>query len=198
MTTVRVKFFNKNLLGACLQEVYKCIAFVEHCQSLSAIQMMNYFSQRHKLHLMEDGWLYALVCFKILNVVENDECQLSNGDCTAEKKYEYCIFIGNNLPWCRLRTVPTFHGESIIWFVHILQNSVAVASFFLGVCERTVERYISKFLVNGHVKPVRVGSTRRTNCFCIPNMETTVPFGRACNLRSTTTIRRSLRQRFLK
>ena len=38
------------------------------------------------------------------------------------------------------------------WFVHILQNSVPEASFFLGVCERTMERYISKFLVNGHVK----------------------------------------------
>ena len=28
---------------------------------------------------------------------------------------------------------------------------------FLGVCERTVERYISKFLVNGGVKPEPVG-----------------------------------------
>ena len=28
----------------------------------------------------------------------------------------------------------------IIWFVHILQNSVAEGSFFLGICERTVER----------------------------------------------------------
>ena len=45
----------------------------------------------------------------------------------------------------------------VIWFVHILQNSVAEASFFLGVCERTVERYISKFLVNSHVKPGPVG-----------------------------------------
>ena len=75
----------------------------------------------------------------------------------------------------------------VIWFVHILQNSVAEASFFLGVCERTVERYISKFLVNGHVKPGRVGrsygSTRRTNCFCIRNMETTVSFGRAISVR---------------
>ena len=41
----------------------------------------------------------------------------------------------------------------VIWFVHILQNSVAEALFFLGVCERTVERCISKFLLNGHVKP---------------------------------------------
>ena len=44
-----------------------------------------------------------------------------------------------------------------IWFVHILQNSVAEVSFSLGVCERTVERYISKFLVNGGVKPEPVG-----------------------------------------
>ena len=42
--------------------------------------------------------------------------------------------------------------RQVLWFVHILQNSVAEASFFLGVCERTVESYISKFLVNGHVK----------------------------------------------
>ena len=27
----------------------------------------------------------------------------------------------------------------VIWFVHILQNSVAEASFFLGVCYSTVE-----------------------------------------------------------
>ena len=45
----------------------------------------------------------------------------------------------------------------VIWFVHILQNSEAEASFFLGVCERTVERCISKFLVNSHVKPGQVG-----------------------------------------
>ena len=32
----------------------------------------------------------------------------------------------------------------VICFVHVLQHSVADASFFLG---RTVERYISKFLV---------------------------------------------------
>ena len=64
---------------------------------------------------------------------------------------------------------------------------MAEASLFLGVCEREEERYISKFLVNGHVKPEPVGrsygSTRRTHCFCIPNMETTVPFGRAIYIR---------------
>ena len=42
----------------------------------------------------------------------------------------------------------------VIWFVHILQNSKAGASFFLGFCERAVERYISKFLVNGGVNPL--------------------------------------------
>ena len=44
----------------------------------------------------------------------------------------------------------------VIWFVHILQNSGAEVSFFLGICERTVERYISRFLMNGHVKPTPV------------------------------------------
>ena len=45
----------------------------------------------------------------------------------------------------------------VIWFVHILQNSVTETSFFLGVCERTVERYISKCPVNGQVKLGPVG-----------------------------------------
>ena len=45
----------------------------------------------------------------------------------------------------------------VIWFVHILHNSVAETLFFFGVSERTVEGYISKFLVNGHVKPGPVG-----------------------------------------
>ena len=40
----------------------------------------------------------------------------------------------------------------VIWFVHILQNSGAEVSFSWGICERTVERYISRFLMNGHVK----------------------------------------------
>ena len=34
---------------------------------------------------------------------------------------------------------------------------VAEASFFLGVSERTVERYISKFLVTGDVKSEIIG-----------------------------------------
>ena len=40
----------------------------------------------------------------------------------------------------------------VIWLVHVLQHSVAEASFFLEVSKRTVERYISKFLVTGDVK----------------------------------------------
>ena len=38
-----------------------------------------------------------------------------------------------------------------------MASHMAEASFFVGVCERTVERYISNFLVNGHVKPGPVG-----------------------------------------
>ena len=56
---------------------------------------------------------------------------------------------------------------------------------------------ICKFV--GFVLPLSswlLSATRRTHCFCILNMETTVPFGRA-NFRSTTAIRRSLRQPFL-
>ena len=45
----------------------------------------------------------------------------------------------------------------VIWFVHVLQHWVAETSFFLGVSERTVERYISKFLVTGDVKSERIG-----------------------------------------
>ena len=76
----------------------------------------------------------------------------------------------------------------VIWFVDILQNSVAEASFFLGICESTVEYYISKFLVNGDIKPEPVGRIsfaprEELIGFCMPNMETTVPFGRAISVR---------------
>ena len=90
-----------------------------------------------------------------------------------------------------MHIVPTFDGE-IIWFVHILQNSVAEVSFFLGVCERTVERFISKFLVNGGVKPEPVDPSygsisfaprEELIFFCVPNMETTIPLGRAIFVR---------------
>ena len=90
-------------------------------------------------------WAYTPISKNVVG--KNDECQLSNGDCTTEKNCGYWILKGSNLPWCRLHIVPT------LWFVHVLRNSVAEALFFVGVCERSVERYISKFLVNGHVKP---------------------------------------------
>ena len=45
----------------------------------------------------------------------------------------------------------------LVWFVHVLKHSVAEASLFLGVSERTVERYISKFLVTGDVKAETIG-----------------------------------------
>ena len=45
----------------------------------------------------------------------------------------------------------------VIWYVHVLQHSVAETSFFLGVSERTVQRYISKFLVTGDVKSQIIG-----------------------------------------
>ena len=50
----------------------------------------------------------------------------------------------------------TFDG-GLVWFVPILKHSVAEVSLFLGVSERTVERYISKFLVTGDVKLETIG-----------------------------------------
>ena len=38
---------------------YMLITFFVRC----GLQMMNHFSQRHKLHQLEDG-LYGLVCFR--------------------------------------------------------------------------------------------------------------------------------------
>ena len=51
--------------------------------------------------------------------------------------------------------MPTPFSEDlrcVIWLVHVLQHSFAEASVFLGVSERTVEHYISKFPVTGDVK----------------------------------------------
>ena len=42
-----------------------------------------------------------------------------------------------------------FNG-GLVWFVHVLKHS-------FGVSERTVERYISKFLVTGDVKSETIG-----------------------------------------
>ena len=57
-------------------------------------------------------WLAKNIAISKNVVGENDECQLSNGDCTTERKCGYWILIGNKLPWYRLHTVPTFDGES--------------------------------------------------------------------------------------
>ena len=54
----------------------------------------------------------------------------------------------------------------IIWFVHILQNSVAEDSLFLGLCERAVERYISRFL-NSDVKPDPFGRSYGSISFAL-------------------------------
>ena len=51
----------------------------------------------------------------------------------------------------------------VTWFVHVLQHSVAEASFFLGVAERTVERYISKFPCDWRCKVGDIGPFIRGN-----------------------------------
>ena len=56
--------------------------------------------------------------------------------------------------------MPTPFSEDlrcVILLVHVLQHSVAEASFFLGVSERTVKHYISKFLVTGDAKSETIG-----------------------------------------
>ena len=56
--------------------------------------------------------------------------------------------------------MPTPFSEDlrcVILLVYVLQHSVAEASFFLGFSERTVEHYISKFLVTGDVKSETIG-----------------------------------------
>ena len=61
-------------------------------------------------------------------------------------------------------------SEDLRWqvtrFVHVLKHSVAQASFVLGVSDRTVERYISKFLVTGDVKS---GVIAGFHCHAIQN-----------------------------
>ena len=51
--------------------------------------------------------------------------------------------------------MPTFDGESYGLSTFRIQRQRLHC--LLGVCERTVERYISKFLVNGDVEPEPVG-----------------------------------------
>ena len=61
--------------------------------------------------------------------------------------------------------MPTFDGESYGLSIFFRIQGQIVASFFLGVCERTVERYISKFLVNGGVKPEPGGRSNSSISF---------------------------------
>ena len=77
----------------------------------------------------------------------------------ARLKEKWVLNINRNLKQSSVMPAPYSDDLRwrVIWFVHILQHSVAEASFFLGVCERTVERYISKFPLNGDVKPEPAG-----------------------------------------
>ena len=71
---------------------------------------------------VDSSWKYIAISKNVVG--ENDKCQLSNGDCTTERKCGYWILIGNKLPWYRLHTVPTFDGES--WFVMWSRGQLAV------------------------------------------------------------------------
>ena len=77
-----------------------------------------------------------------------------------------------------------------MWFVPIRQNSVAEASFFLGVRERIVERYISKFLSKGHVKPEPVSRSHGSISFA--QREELIVFAAGFFCRSQVTGHRSL------
>ena len=61
--------------------------------------------------------------------------------------------------------MPTFDGESYGLSIFFRIQGQIEASFFLGLCERIVERYISKFLVNGGVKPEPVGRSHGSISF---------------------------------
>lgn len=53
-------------------------------------------------HSLSANRIYTAISKNVVG--ENDECQLSNGGCTTEKKCGYLILIRNNLPWWRLHT----------------------------------------------------------------------------------------------
>ena len=67
MAIVGLKFFKRNLF-ACLQEVTSSLRLFEVASS--GLQMMKYFSHRHKLQRFETG-LKGGVCFKIFQVISN-------------------------------------------------------------------------------------------------------------------------------
>ena len=62
-----LKFFKRNLF-ACLQEVTSSLRLFKVASS--GIQMMKYFSHRHKLQRFETG-LKGVVCFKTFQVIPN-------------------------------------------------------------------------------------------------------------------------------
>ena len=138
------------------------------------------------------------------NVVrENDECQLSNGDCTTKKKCGYWIIIWNNLPWCRLiQCWPStaihmvcpysleFSDRGLIFLKRLWKDR---GTLFLNFWW-TVMLSRSQFAVR---KAVSVLRHAKNSLFLHTKYENHTSF-RSCNLRSTTAIRRSLRQRFLK
>ena len=65
VTIEGLEFFNKNLL-ACLQEVTSSLRLFSVPRW--GLQIIKYFSHRHKLHLLEQG-LYDTACFKIFQVI---------------------------------------------------------------------------------------------------------------------------------
>ena len=67
MAKVGLKFFKRNLF-ACLQEVTSSLRLFKVASS--GLQMMKYFSYRHKLQRFETG-LKGIVCFKIFRVILN-------------------------------------------------------------------------------------------------------------------------------
>ena len=65
MAIVGLKFFKRNLF-ACLQEVTSSLRLFKVASS--GLQMIKYFSHRHKLQRFETG-LKGVVCFKIFQVI---------------------------------------------------------------------------------------------------------------------------------
>ena len=68
VTEEDLKFFNRNFLSLSTRR-YKIVAFVKSGQKWrSGLQIIKYFSHRHKLHFFEEG-LQAIACFKMFRVI---------------------------------------------------------------------------------------------------------------------------------
>ena len=67
MALVGLKLFKRNLF-ACLQEVTSSLCLLKVASS--GLQMMKYFSHKHKLQRFETG-LKGEVCFKFFQVILN-------------------------------------------------------------------------------------------------------------------------------